>query len=331
MANLTRRRLFATAAAATAATALTPLASTTVQASAPLSGAQVPGFYRYKVGDYEITAVMEGVRRFPLPDALVSNAKKDEVSLALAEAYLPKDMMTITYAPTVVNTGSKLIVIDTGNGELGAKGTNGATGQFMKNFKAAGFDPAKVDTVIISHFHLDHVDGLLTLDNQPVFPNAEIKVPEVEWKFAMDDGNMAKARKLDVDILFNRARHNFGVIKSPTQYQWGKEVAPGITGIGTPGHTPGHTSFALQSGSGKLLIQQDVTNLAALFVRHPEWHLLFDIDQPLAEQTRRKFFDMAIAEKTPIQAFHHPFPGLGRVEKDGNGYRWVPEMWMPTI
>ena len=90
-----------------------------------------------------------------------------------------------------------------------------------------------------------------------------------------------------------RARHNFGVIKNPTHYQWGKEVAPGIAAIGTPGHTIGHTSFALQSGSGKLLIQSDVTNLAALFLRHPDWHFLFDIDAPLAEQTRRKFFDMA--------------------------------------
>lgn len=331
MTELTRRKLFATAAAATAATALTPLTSKTVSASAPLSGAQVPGFYRYKVGDYEVTAIMEGLRRFPLPDALVSNAKKDEVSLALDEAHLPKDLMTITYTPVVVNTGSKLIVIDTGNGELGAKGTNGATGQYMKNFKAAGFDPAKVDTVIISHFHLDHVDGLLTLEDKPVFPNAEVMVPETEWKFAMDDANMAKARKLDVDILFNRARHNFGVIKNPTQYQWGKEIVPGITAIGTPGHTPGHTSFALQSGSGKVLIQTDVTNLSALFVRHPDWQLLFDMDGPLAVQTRRRFFDMASADRTLIQAFHHPFPGLGYVEKDGTGYRWVPALWTPTI
>jgi hypothetical protein len=96
-------------------------------------------------------------------------------------------------------------------------------------------------------------------------------------------------------------------------------------------HTPGHTSFAVQSVSGKLLIQTDVTNLSALFVRHPDWHLLFDMDGDQAEQTRRKFFDMAVAEKTPIQAFHHPFPGLGHVEKDGSGYRWVPEMWLPTI
>ncbi len=129
MTELTRRKLFAGAAAATAATALSPLASTTVQASAPLSGAQVPGFYRYKVGDYEVTAIMEGVRRFPLPDALVSNAKKDEVSLALDEAHLPKDQMTITYTPVVVNTGNKLIVIDTGNGEIGAKASNGVARQ----------------------------------------------------------------------------------------------------------------------------------------------------------------------------------------------------------
>jgi glyoxylase-like metal-dependent hydrolase (beta-lactamase superfamily II) len=240
-------------------------------------------------------------------------------------------MMTITYTPVVVNTGKKLIVFDTGNGEIGAKATNGVLGNYLANFKAAGFDPAKVDTVVISHFHLDHIDGLLTADNKPVFPNAEVMVPETEWNWAMDDGNMAKARKVDVDTIFNKARRAFGVIKNPTRYQWGKEVAPGITAIGTPGHTVGHTSFAVQSGSGKLLIQSDVTNLSALFLRHPDWHFLFDVDAPLAEQTRRKFFDMAIAEKTQIQAFHHPFPGLGHVEKDGSGYRWVPEMWLPNV
>jgi glyoxylase-like metal-dependent hydrolase (beta-lactamase superfamily II) len=135
----------------------------------------------------------------------------------------------------------------------------------------------------------------------------------------------------DVDALFKRARRAFGVIKDPTRYQWDKEIMPGITSIGTPGHTVGHTSFAVTSESGKVLIQSDVTNLDALFLRHPDWHILFDIDAPLAEQTRRKFFDMAVAEKMPIQAFHHPFPGLGHVEKDGTGYRWVPAMWTPSI
>lgn len=331
MTELTRRKLFAGAAAATAASALTPLGLRPALASMPLSGHQVPGFYRYKIGDYEITVVMEGVRRFPLPDALVSNAKKDQVALALDEAFLPKDQMTLTYAPVVVNTGSKLIVIDTGNGEVALNSSKGAIGQFLNNFKAAGFDPTKVDTVIISHFHLDHIDGLLTAENKPVFPNAEVLVPEVEWKWAMDDANMAKARKVDVDSIFTRARRAFGVIKNPTQYQWGKEVAPGITAIGTPGHTIGHTSYALQSGSGKLLIQSDVTNLDALFLRHPEWHFVFDVDGPLAEQTRRKFYDMAASERAPIQAFHYPFPGLGHVVKDGGNYRWVASMWTPSI
>jgi len=329
MTELTRRTLFAAAAAAGAASALTKL--TPAQAAMPMSGQQAPAYYRYKVGDYEVTVVMEGVRHFPLPDALVSNAKKEEVALAIDEAHLPKGQMTITYAPIVINTGKKLIVVDTGNGDVAFKSSKGAIGQFINNFKAAGFDPNKVDTVIISHFHLDHIDGLITADNKPVFPNAEVMVPEVEWKWAMDDANMAKARKVDVGALFKRARRSFGVIKNPTRYQWGKEIMPGITSIGTPGHTIGHTSFALQSGSGKVLIQSDVTNLDALFLRHPDWHFLYDIDANLAEQTRRKFFDMASAEKMPIQAFHHPFPGLGYVEKDGKNYRWVPAMWTPSI
>jgi glyoxylase-like metal-dependent hydrolase (beta-lactamase superfamily II) len=329
MSHLTRRTLLT--AAASAATALTPLARLPAHATAPLTGQQAPGFYRYKVGDYEVTVIVEGLRSFPLPDTLVTNAKKDDVALAIDDAHLPKGQMTIPYAPVVVNTGSKLIVIDTGNGEIALKESKGAIGQFMNNFKAAGFDPKAVDTVIISHFHLDHIDGLLTADDKLVYPNAEVIVPEVEWKWAMDDANMAKARPVDVGALFKRARRVFGVIKDPRRYEWGKEIMPGITAIGTPGHTIGHTSFALQSGSGKLLIQSDVTNLAALFMRHPDWHFVFDIDAPLAEQTRRKFYDMASAEKMPVQAFHNPFPGLGYVEKDGNSYRWVPALWTPTL
>src|SRR6185295_17778613 len=128
------------------------------------SGKQAPGFYRYKVGDFEITVATDGARSFPLPDTFVTNAKKDEVNAALEAAYMPRDVMTIYFTPIVVNTGSKLIVIDTGYGPAAAAQPNSTSGLLQASLAAAGIDAKAIDTVIISHYHGDHVDGLLAGD-----------------------------------------------------------------------------------------------------------------------------------------------------------------------
>src|ERR1043166_2029703 len=161
MNHLTRRNLLAGAAAASAATALTPLSSSPASAAAPLATAQAPGWYRYNVGSYQITVATDGKRSFKLPDTFVLNAKKDQVNEALLAAHMEKDMMTIPYSPIVINTGSKLIVVDTGVGEANFERSKGVAGQFQSNLKAAGIDRDKVDTVIISHFHGDHINGLI--------------------------------------------------------------------------------------------------------------------------------------------------------------------------
>lgn len=331
MTELTRRRVLAGATALTAAALAPAIMPAPARAAAPQAGKQAPGFYRHKVGDYEITAVTDGISRFPLPDNIAVNAKKDDVVAALDAAYLPKDQMTIFFNPLVVNTGSKLIVIDTGNGPGVFAQSKGSLGQFMTNFIAAGFDPKAVDTVIISHFHRDHINGLITADDKPAFPNAEVMVPAVEWTWAMDDANMAKGRPLDKTALFEPARKVFGIIKDPKRYESGKEIAPGITALGTPGHTPGHTSFTIASGSAQLFHQVDITNNQHLFVRNPEWHFVFDIDPALAVQTRRKVYDRVVAEKALISGFHWSFPSVGHIEKDGNGYRLVPATWNTSL
>lgn len=323
MIRLSRR----SALAGAAATALAPLATGAAHASAPAAGSQAPGFYRYKVGDFECTQVTDGIAQFPMPDGFVKNATKEEVGKALEAGYLPGDKMTVLFNPMVVNTGSKLIVIDTGYGDKGPK----TTGQFLANLAAAGIDRSAVDIVIISHFHPDHINGLVDSSGASAFPNAEVKVPTAEAAFWMDDGNMPKAEGGLLNA-FKNVRRVMGVVtKQITKYEWGKEVAPGITSVATPGHTPGHTSFAISSGNGKLLVQSDVTNNPVLFVRHPNWHAVYDMDGVKAEETRRRFFDMASAEKTLIAGFHFPFPSLGYVEKDGTGYRLVPIAWAPVL
>ncbi len=333
MTELNRRHLIGGAIAASAAGALMPGTAAPARAATPPAGTQAPGFYRYKVGDIQITVVTDGARSFPLPDNFVVNAKKEEVNAALQAAYMPPDVMTIYFTPILVNTGGKLALIDTGYGPGAAAQPNSTAGLVYANLKAAGIDPNAIDTVIISHYHGDHVDGLLDGEGKPTFANAEIKVPAVEHKFWMDDGEMSRAPKGRMEGLFKNNRRVFSgdILKRVATYEWGKEVLPGITAVSTPGHTPGHTSYVIASGSGKVFVQSDVTNNPALFVRNPGWHATFDQDGKMAEETRRKVYDMLVADKMMIQGFHYPFPSLGHVEKDGSGYRVVPIHWTPKI
>jgi glyoxylase-like metal-dependent hydrolase (beta-lactamase superfamily II) len=328
--KLTRRHALA-GAAALAATPLLPRVPAT--AAAPAADKQAPSFYRYKVGDAQVTAISDGVNNFALSDTFVLNAKKDEVNAALEKAFLPKDKMTIYYAPLVINTGGKLVVVDTGTGPASFVSTKGNAGQFAGNMVAAGFDPKSVDMVVISHFHGDHINGLLNAEGTLAFPNAEVLVPAAEWKYFMDDGEMSRQTTDRMKGVFANARRVFdaGLKKKVTPYETGKDVAPGLQAVATLGHTPGHTSYILSSGSDKVFIQSDVTNLPVLFVTNPGWHLMFDQDPAMAEATRRKVYDMLVADKMRVQGFHYPFPANGFVEKDGNGYRLIPAPWSPVI
>ena len=331
MIQLTRRGMLTGAVAASAATALTPIAALSPAfAAAPPAGKQAAGFYRYKVGSTEVTAVTDGARANPLTDTFIRNVKKDDVNKALEAGFMEKDKIWVPYTPIVVNTGSKLVVMDTGLGPTLYEQSKGAVGQFHTNLAAAGIDRNAVDTVIISHFHGDHINGLLAADGKPAFPNAEIMVPAAEMKYWMDDGNMSKAAgNALVEGNHKNVRRVFANLKV-TQYEPGKELVPGITSVATYGHTPGHTSHVIASGNAKVMVQADVS-IVPLFVQNPGWHIQFDMDAPAAEATRRKTYDMLAADKMMIQGYHYPFPSVGYIEKAGTGYRVVPAPWNPTI
>ncbi len=328
MMQLTRRALLGGTAAAGAALSV---GFDRVQASAPPVGKQNAGFYRYKVGTHEVTVVTDGVNRFRFPDGFVANKNRDEVNAAWAALYGEKDQMVIPYSPIAVNTGSKLVVIDTGTSEANFERSKGAAGQFHSNLKASGINPDQVDTVIISHFHGDHINGLLDKDNKLAFPKAEVLVPAPEWKYFMDDAEMGKQTSDRMKGVFTNLRRVFDALgRKVTQYEPNKEVAPGITSVASYGHTPGHMSFVIAQGNSKVFVQGDVTNIP-LFVRNPGFHLMFDQDPQAAEATRRKTYDMLVAEKMMVQGFHYPFPSLAHVEKSGDGYREVMVPWNPTI
>jgi glyoxylase-like metal-dependent hydrolase (beta-lactamase superfamily II) len=328
MIELSRRSLLTGTAAVTAA-ATAP--SLPVHAAAPPVGKQAPGFYRYKVGDIEVTVVTDGATRFRFPDGFVTNKNRDEVNAAWTAMFQEKDQMLIPYSPIAVNTGSKLVVIDTGTSEANFERSKGAAGQFHSNLVASGINPDQVDTVVISHFHCDHINGLLGKDDKPKFTKAEILVPAAEWKYFMDDAEMGKQTTDRMKGVFAGARKVFDALgRKVTPYEANKEVAPGITSVATHGHTPGHMSFVIASGNNKVFVQSDVTN-NPLFVRNPDFHLMFDQDAKMAEETRRKVYDMLAAEKMMVQGFHYPFPALAYIEKSGSGYREIPVPWSPTI
>ena len=324
MSALSRRDFLAVTTAATAASVLP--AGSAALAAAPAATSQVPSAYRYKVGDAEVTVVSDGIRTIPLGDTFVRNQPREAVNGALKAAYLPENQVTINFNVLLVNTGGKLIVIDTGNGP--AQGTVGLT---QGTLKAIGVDPKSVDAVVISHFHGDHINGLVTAEGTPTYPNAQVMVPEAEWAFWMDDGNMSRAPDAQKGA-FQNARRVFKPFEGKVErFGWDKEIITGLTPVATNGHTPGHTSFRLASGDKSLFVQADVTNIPALFLRNPGWHVMFDMDAAKAEETRRRVYDMVSADRTLVAGFHFPFPAAAHVEKTGATYNYVPVSWLPVL
>jgi glyoxylase-like metal-dependent hydrolase (beta-lactamase superfamily II) len=325
MPQLTRRSMLAGAAIG----ALAPLAPAQLKAAAPAAGKQAPSFYRSKIGDFEVTVISDGAVQIQVQPAMVRNTSIDEIKAALAAAYLPTDHYWNQFNPVLVNTGSKLVLLDAGN----HASRSPTTGKLREGLAAAGVEAKDIDLIVISHFHADHIGGIRTADNALAYPNAEIMVPAGEWAFWMDDGNMSRAPASGpVRNTFENVRRIFGSIADKvTKYEAGKEVAPGIITIATPGHTPGHASFIVASGSGKMVVQADVTGNPAINLRNPGWHTAADMDGPMAETTRRKLYDMVAAEKMPISGYHYAFPATGYAEKDGDRYRLVPVNWNPAL
>jgi glyoxylase-like metal-dependent hydrolase (beta-lactamase superfamily II) len=328
MTDLTRRSALV-GAAAIAATPLLPAGR--AGAAAPPVAKQAPGIYRYKVGDIEVTVVTDGGRVGPFPETLVKNAPKEQVDAVIQAAFIDKSKFPFFFNPVVVNTGSKLVAIDSGNGLAAFEQSKGGVGQYQSNLAAAGIDAKNIDVVAITHFHGDHINGLVTADGKPSFANAEVMVPAAEWAFWMDDGNMSRAPDA-MKPAFQNVRRVFGALQGKvTQHEPNKDIVPGIKSIPTPGHTPGHTSHIINSGSQSVVVQGDVTNLPQLFVRNPGWHASFDMDGAKAEETRRKLYDQLVADRMIVQGYHYAFPAAAYIEKDGNGYRHNPIAWQPVL
>ncbi len=322
MRTLTRRSLLAGSAATALAARAVPGA-----AAAPPAAKPAPGVYRYKIGTFELTALYDGIWYRPINAKFIRNAPFAEVEHALADAFMPADKLATPFTTLIVNTGKKLILIDTGTGGQIAP----SAGALRTNLLAAGIDHKEVDLIVISHFHPDHINGIKDKDNALVFPNAEITVPAPEWAYWMDDANL-NAAPADLKLTFRNQRRIFSdIARRVTQFAPGAEVAPGIETLPAAGHTPGHTVVAIHSGDQSLLVLGDTAQHPAVFARHPDWQAAFDIDGDAAVATRKRLFDRAAADRMLVTGYHFPFPACGHLIKTASGYEHVPVEWQPNL
>ena len=321
MPAITRRNAVISAAAASAAFGLDKriavIAPAGAQESAP---AAVKPFHTFKVGDIAVTTIYDGVNVKPHDPAFIKNASLDETKAALREAGQSDDAVRIPFTITVVKMRGKTIMFDSGTG--GQLATT--AGLLAANMAAAGIDPNKIDTIVLTHFHPDHIFGLMAKEtNAQVYPNAEIIAPAAEMAFWGNEGVLAKL-PAGAQGLAKRIQATFPSWKNITLHEGEKEVAPGVRSIPAFGHTPGHTVYALGSGADQLLVLADTANIPALFVKHPGWHVQFDSDPAMAEANRRRLFDRAVADQAIVTGYHFGMPGAGRMANDGDGYAFVP-------
>ncbi len=320
MFNMTRRLVLGSAAAA-AAFGVAGKLEFIVPASAAAPVEPTVGFYRYKVGSVEVTAIYDGIWRKPHDPTFIANASVDDTKAALAKAGLPTDFMPIPLTVVVLKIGDRLIMMDAGSG-VGQWQANAT--HLPANMAAAGIDYKAIDTIMISHFHPDHVWGLMEKgSNDPVFPNAELIVNATEYKWWTDPGRVDQlpaGRK----PAGKRIAENFPKWKNWKPVENGAEVAPGVQLIAAPGHTPGHSVFLVASGNEQYLVSADTMYVPALLAPHPEWQGSYDQDGPTAIATRHKLIDRVIADRIKISGSHFPFPGTGSFVKDGNAYGFTP-------
>jgi glyoxylase-like metal-dependent hydrolase (beta-lactamase superfamily II) len=323
MLMLDRRTLLRAGSAAVGAAALAPTAP--ALARAPQAGKQAqPSFYRFKLGTIEVTVVSDGTLAFPA-ETLWGDRAEDARGL-LTSTFQPPSPVGLQINTILVNTGDKLVLIDAG---CGVDKFQKTTGGLIGNLAAAGYAPGDIDMILLTHAHFDHLWGISDHENASLlFPSAEFVASETEvafWSAPEWANRLPPALKPEVTLAnLKLASPRLRLIKA------GAEVAPGVTTIDTAGHTPGHMSVHLSSGSEELLLTADVVVNSTISFLHPEWPFEFDMDIAQATRARVDFLDRAATDKTLVGSYHLPFPGFGHVVREGSGYRWLPADWQWT-
>ena len=308
-------RIASTAVLLTAAALFTPVAV----ASAPMVKTQAPGYYRMMLGDFEITALSDGTVALPV-NKLLTNTTAAKVDRALSKIALTSPLDTSVNA-YLINTGDKLILIDTG-----AAGLFGPTlGKLAAALTTAGYQPEQVDEIYITHMHPDHVGGLMAGDKL-AFPNAVVRAEKRDADFWLSQANLDKA-STESKGFFQGAMASLnpyvkaGKFKS---FDGSTELVPGVRSVFAPGHTAGHSTYIVESKGRKLVLWGDLVHVAAVQFDHPEVTIAFDSDAKSAARQRLQAYADAIKGGYLIGAAHLPFPGIGHIRRKGKAYRFIP-------
>lgn len=304
--KLTRRSaLFAAAAVPFAPALLT----TPAHAAAEMMGSAMPTFNRFKLGGFEVTTLLVGTRATENPQETFGLNATPEEFAALSEAnFIPATLSQNFFTPTIVNTGTELVLFDTG---LAPEAITGV-------LAAAGYTPDQIDVVVLTHMHGDHIGGIAG-DAGATFANARYITGSAEhnhWMTAGNEGFDAKVKPLNDQITF---------------LDDGGSVASGITAMAAFGHSPGHMAYMLESDGQRLAITADTANHYVWSLQKPDWEVRFDMDKAAAAATRRAVFGMLAADKVPFIGYHMPFPGVGYVEAMGDGFRYVPRSYQMML
>ncbi len=303
------------------------LAVLPAQAEAPQQQkTQAPGWYRMQLGAIEVTALYDGY--LDIDSAILKDAKPADLERLLARSFQKSPNMT-SINGYLINTGGRLVLID-----AGAAGLFGPTlGRLLDNLKASGYTPEQVDAVLITHLHGDHIGGV-ALDGRMAFPNATLHVDRREADHWLSQANLDAAPK-DAKPYFEGAQASAAPYVKAGRWKTfdgDAELAPGIRAFSygrTPGHTPGHVGYRVESDGRRLLVWGDVVHSAAVQFAHPDVTMGFDLDGKQARATRKRLFEQAAREGWLIGAAHISFPGLGHIRKDGAAYTWVPVEYGP--
>ncbi|CAD2244020.1 MBL fold metallo-hydrolase [Xanthomonas arboricola] len=312
--------------------ALRPLAPLLLAASATLAHAaapasthaQVPGFYLQRIGTLRVTALFDG--SVALTRQQLSNVAPAERDRLLAQGYVPEDGKGLQTAVNayLIQDGRHLSLVDTGTAQCLGPGL----GQVLSNLRAAGYDPAQVDDVLLTHAHPDHLCGLLDAQGRPAFPNATVWLSDADAAYWLDPASEAGAAPT-LQFAFPLARAAVAPYQAQgrlRRFQPGISALPaGITALDSQGHTPGHVSYRFDGGTGNtVLVWGDVLHYHAVQFARPDASLEADSDRSKAIASRRRLLAQAADGRWWVAGAHLPFPGLGHVRREGKAFAWVP-------
>lgn len=284
-----------------------------------------PDIHKFKVGDFQVLVVKDGARPSANPQEIFgTNQSAEAVGTLLNDNFLPADKFVNSFSPTLVDTGSEVILFDTGLGKA-ARAQGG--GRLIEGLAAAGYMPEDISIVVITHMHGDHIGGIME-DGKPAFPKARYVAGETEYNFWSDAARAGTpAEGNHKAVLANVKPH----AEKMTFLKDGGDVISGITAMTAPGHTPGHLIFNIESEGKRLVLTADTANHYILSLERPEWEVRFDMDKAQAAATRKKVYDMIATDKVAFLGYHMPFPAVGFAEKQETGYRFVPKTYQFDI